>query len=330
MTATDSALLLTAWATGLLGSTHCVGMCGGISAALSFALPEEARRGGRLLAFQLAYNTGRLLTYTLLGVAVGALAHGVLGSWAQSPWPRIGAGLFMVALGLYLAGWWLGLQKLERVGGSLWKYLEPLRKIVFPVNRYWKAIVAGGLWGFLPCGLVYSALALALARADAVMSGGVMLAFGLGTLPTLMVAGALAGRVRTLLQKTGTRRLAGLLVIAFGVWTAVQPLVMKHAHGGAGHGAHSAHGARANDGQAAAVPATDPSGSTAPMDHSGMAHGGTGPGTMDHSQMNHGQADHTGHVMPAAEPDHGGHAMPGSGHEDGADMPAMDHGQHQP
>lgn len=317
MNATDSTLLLTAWATGLLGSTHCVGMCGGISAALSFALPEEARRGGRLFAFQLAYNSGRILTYTLLGVVAGALAQGVLGGWAHSPWPRVVAGLFMVALGLYLAGWWMGLQRLERVGGSLWKYLEPLRKVVFPVNRYWKALLAGGLWGFLPCGLVYSALALALARADALVSGGVMLAFGLGTLPLLLLTGTLAGRVRSLLQKAGTRRLAGVLVIAFGVWTAVQPLLMKHDHGSAGHGAHAGHAMPAAEGSAAAPgPAgTGNAQQDMPMDHS----------RMDHSQMqmDEGQTDHAGHAMPAQA------GSEGSGDGGMADMPGMDHGHHQ-
>lgn len=329
MTTTDTALLLSAWATGLLGSTHCVGMCGGISAALSFALPEEARRGWRLFAFQLAYNSGRILTYTLLGVAVGALAHGVLGSWAHSPWPRVAAGLFMVALGLYLAGWWLGLQKLERVGGSLWKYLEPLRKVVFPVNRLWKALLAGGLWGFLPCGLVYSALALALSRADAVMSGSVMLAFGLGTLPTLLLTGALAGRVRTLLQNAGTRRLAGVLVIAFGVWTAVQPLLMKHQHGDATHDAHAGHAmpAPVDAGATTGHEGVPPANTAMPTDHSGMDHG-----QMDHSQMQMDPVttDHHRHAMPAAAAgqDATGHAMPGSGEAPMADMPGMDHTRH--
>lgn len=303
MTVTDSALLLTALATGLLGSTHCVGMCGGISAALSFALPEEYRRGVRLFAFQLAYNTGRILTYTLLGVAVGALAHGVLGDWAKSPWPRVAAGLFMVAMGLYLAGWWLGLQRLERVGGSLWKVLEPLRKVVFPVNRFWKALVAGGLWGFLPCGLVYSALALALARADTVMSGGVMLAFGLGTLPVLLLTGTLAGKVRSLMQNTGTRRLAGVLVILFGVWTAGQPLFMKHG-GHAGHGTPSTgHG-----GQPAAAAA--------------HAHGEHQPEAM---------ASHAGHepgAMPAAvAPEQASATMPPSLPEPAT---MTDHSHHHP
>ncbi|HET8731577.1 MAG TPA: sulfite exporter TauE/SafE family protein [Moraxellaceae bacterium] len=241
MTSTDGALLLAALATGLLGSTHCVGMCGGISAALSFALPEQARRGVRLFGFQLAYNSGRLLTYTLLGVVTGTLAQGILGPWAHSPWPRMVAGTLMVALGLYLAGWWFGLQRLERLGGSLWRHLEPLRKVILPVDRPWKALVAGGLWGLLPCGLVYSALTLAMARADSLMSGGVMLAFGAGTLPALMVTGTFAGKLRSVLQKAGARQMAGVLVMAFGFWTVVQPLVMKHGIGA--HGSHGDHGA---------------------------------------------------------------------------------------
>lgn len=307
LTSTDGALLLTAWATGLLGSTHCVGMCGGISAALSFALPPEARQGWRLLAFQLAYNSGRILTYTLLGIAVGALAHGVLGDWAQSPWPRVGAGLFMMALGLYLAGWWMGLQKLERVGGSLWRVLEPLRKVVFPVDRFWKALLAGGLWGFLPCGLVYSALALALARADTLVSGGVMLAFGLGTLPTLLVTGTLAGKVRSLLQRAGTRRVAGALVILFGAWTAVQPWVMKH-------GAHAGHAAPATgQREAAASGEADHVGmhhsATAPATgHSGMDHAGMNHGAMDHGSMNHGSGEHAAHGSAPAPAQDGGNA----------------------
>jgi sulfite exporter TauE/SafE len=237
MTAADSALLLTAWATGLLGSTHCVGMCGGLSAAFSFALPEAKRRGAPLFFYQLCYNLGRILTYTLLGAIVGLLAHGILGGWAQSPWPRVAAGIFMVLLGLYLAGWWSGLRRLESLGGGLWQHLAPLRKHILPINYPLKALIAGGLWGFLPCGLVYSALTLSLARADTLVSGGVMLAFGLGTLPTLLVTGTLAGRVRTLLQGRRSRQLAGLLIMAFGLWTAVLPLLSQHHN----HGAAPAH-----------------------------------------------------------------------------------------
>lgn len=230
----DSALLASAWATGLLGSTHCVGMCGGISTALSFSLPAHARTGARLFGYQLAYNFGRIFTYSALGMVVGTLAHGILAGWASSPWPRVFAGSFMVVMGLYLTGWWNGLQRIEGMGGSIWKMLTPLRKNILPVNHPLKAIAAGAVWGFLPCGLVYSALTLALARADTVMSGSVMLAFGLGTLPTLLLTGTLAGKLRHYLQMKNIRQLAGLLVIGLGIWTAF----IAFSHNSHQHGDH--------------------------------------------------------------------------------------------
>jgi uncharacterized protein len=217
----DDGLLLTAFLTGLLGSTHCVGMCGGISAALSFAVPAQARLGARLVLFQLAYNSGRIFTYVLLGLSAGLLLQALPGTWAQSVWPRLLAALMMIMLGLYLAGWSQLLQKLEGRGGKIWHALQPLRKKILPVDNPAKAILAGMLWGFLPCGLVYSALALAMARADATLSAATMLAFGLGTLPVLLLTGTLAMQMRQWLQKSSVRRGIGICVIAFGLWTGV-------------------------------------------------------------------------------------------------------------
>lgn len=222
----DAALLASAGAMGLLGSTHCVGMCGGISSALSFALPADKRSGVSLFGYQLAYNAGRIFTYTVLGIIVGTLAHGILAGWAASPWPRAFAGGFMVVMGLYLAGWWNGLQKIEGLGGGIWSALAPFRQKILPVNHPLKAMAAGAVWGFLPCGLVYSALALALARADTLVSGAAMLAFGLGTLPTLLLTGTLAGKLRHYLQMKNIRQLTGLLVIALGLWTVF--LALSH------------------------------------------------------------------------------------------------------
>lgn len=231
MTADAGSLLLTAFLTGLLGSTHCVGMCGGISAALSFALPIDARHGLRLFLFQLIYNSGRILTYTLLGLAAGLLLQSLPGDWAQSAWPRLLAALMMILLGLYLAGWSRLLQKLEGVGGKLWQTLQPLRRKILPVDNLPKAMLAGMIWGFLPCGLVYSALTLAMARADATLSAITMLAFGLGTLPLLLLTGSFAATLRQALQKTGVRRAAGLCVIVFGLWTGFMAIQHSgHAH----------------------------------------------------------------------------------------------------
>ncbi|MFN3586124.1 MAG: sulfite exporter TauE/SafE family protein [Moraxellaceae bacterium] len=227
----DAPLLVTAWLTGLLGGTHCIGMCGGISAALSFALPAHERSGRRLFFWQLAYNAGRLASYALLGVLVGVLGQQLVAPLTGLMWLRLLAGLLMVAMGLYLAGWWLGLARLERLGGGLWQRLAPLRQRLLPVDTLPKAVATGMAWGLLPCGLVYSALALALARGDALMSGATMLAFGLGTLPFLLITGTLAGRLRQFLQRRAVRQVAGLLVMAFGLWTALPALKMHH-HGG--------------------------------------------------------------------------------------------------
>lgn len=224
----DGGLLLTAFLTGLLGSTHCVGMCGGISAALSFALPAQARLGARFILFQLAYNSGRIFTYVLLGLGAGLLLQIMPGAWTQSVWPRLLAALMMILLGLYLAGWSQLLQKLEGAGGKIWQHLQPLRKKILPVDNPAKAILAGMFWGFLPCGLVYSALALAMARADATLSATSMLAFGLGTLPMLLLTGTLAIQARQWLQKITVRRGIGLCVIAFGLWTGF--MALQHTH----------------------------------------------------------------------------------------------------
>jgi sulfite exporter TauE/SafE len=291
--AADSGLLATAWAMGFLGSTHCVGMCGGISAALSFALPADARKGVRLFGYQLAYNSGRIGTYTLLGALLGLLGGGVLGSWAMTLWPRLVAAALMIVLGLYLAGWWRGLQRLERFGGGLFKYLQPLSKRLLPVDNPLKAIVAGAVWGFLPCGLVYSGLGLALTAANTQTSALIMLAFGLGTLPTLLVTGALAGQLRRFMQAAATRQAAGAIVIGFGVWTAI----MAVQHRGHHHHAQPAPGTTP-----AAVAPTTPaaSGASSGMDMQGMDHDMEG---MDMSAMSEAEMAHM----------HGNHAAATAG-----------------
>lgn len=245
----DGAMLLTAWLMGFLGSTHCVGMCGGISAALSFALPANARTGIRLFGYQLGYNIGRVGTYGLLGALIGLLGSGIISPWASGTiWPRLLAGLFMIALGLYIAGVWKGLQRLERFGGGIWKYVQPLTQRLLPVDNPLKALIAGGLWGFLPCGLVYSALGLALSRAHPAESAAIMVAFGLGTLPTLLVTGSLATQLRQFMQAPNTRRLAGLTVVVFGVLTLSIPFF---------HGSHQHHEMNGHDmsGMTPATPA---------------------------------------------------------------------------
>jgi len=217
--------LLTAFSLGLFSSAHCIGMCGGIMGALSMAIPREAQ--GRRWRLLLSYNLGRVASYTLMGLIAGALVGGIA---PGSPVLRLIAGLLLIAMGLYLADWWRGLTWLERGGQFIWRYIQPLGRRLMPVTRAPQALLLGALWGWLPCGLVYTALAYALAQGGAMPSGGVMLAFGLGTLPAVLAAGIAAQRLTTLLRKKALRRVMALLIMAFGVWTLLPALGLGHGH----------------------------------------------------------------------------------------------------
>ncbi|MGX8881943.1 sulfite exporter TauE/SafE family protein [Methylovorus sp. SPW-M1] len=202
---------------GLLGGGHCAGMCGGIVGAVSMSLPGARPR----LPFLLAYNGGRILSYTLAGVLAGALGASSFFLGHILPIQKILYGLssvMLVLLGLYLAGVWHGVTYVERLGSVLWRQLQPLSKRLLPVQSPWQAILLGAVWGWLPCGLVYSVLVAALAAGNAVQGGLLMLAFGLGTLPTLLAMGVAAVKLKKVLQQGWLRKLSGLAVILFGLF----------------------------------------------------------------------------------------------------------------
>ncbi len=208
--------LLAIFLVGLLGGVHCLGMCGGIVAAVSGSMPAERRMG-----LQLAYNAGRITSYTIAGLLAGAI--GASSIWLEGFFPAqkmlyLLANLMLVVLGLYLAGIWQGVLWLERLGSHLWRHMQPLAKGFFPVTNASRAFVVGAVWGWLPCGLVYSVLVTALASGHALDGARVMLVFGLGTLPNLMAMGLLAAGLQKLRQQKQTRLLAGLLVGAYGLW----------------------------------------------------------------------------------------------------------------
>jgi sulfite exporter TauE/SafE len=209
--------LISAFLVGLLGGGHCVGMCGGIVSAVSLSLPGEKPKTG----FHFSYNAGRITSYALAGVLAGLLGSSSLFLSHLLPVEKalyLLANLMLIALGLYLAGWWRGVLVLEKAGGALWKRIQPLSKKFLPVHTVGQAFVLGLLWGWLPCGLVYSVLVAALATGSAWQGGALMLAFGLGTLPALLAMGMAAVRLRQFLQKVWVRRSSGLLVLGFGVY----------------------------------------------------------------------------------------------------------------
>lgn len=208
--------LLSAFVVGLLGGVHCAGMCGGIVGALSFGLPDSGRRWSILIA----YNAGRISSYTVAGALMGALGFYFSGLLPVQTAQRLLltlAGLFLVLMGLYLAGWWNALSRVERFGGLLWRRIEPLGRGLLPVRSVHQGFALGLLWGWLPCGLVYSALVWTVAAGGALEGALLMLAFGLGTLPNLLLMGVAAAQLNRWVRSPAIRAIAGALVILFGL-----------------------------------------------------------------------------------------------------------------
>lgn len=199
---------------GLLGGTHCVGMCGGIVGALSMGGPAR-------WSLHLAYNAGRIASYAAAGALAGALGAASLGLEGQVPVRLLLyflANLMLVALGLYLLGVTRALALTERAGQVLWRRVQPLSQRFLPARSIGQAFPLGLLWGWLPCGLVYSALASALTAGTPGRGALLMLAFGLGTLPNLLLAGIVLARLNEFVRRPLVRTLSGLLVLGFGLY----------------------------------------------------------------------------------------------------------------
>lgn len=224
--------IFAAFTVGFMGSLHCIGMCGGISSALTAALPSEFRnQTTRNFLYQLTYNVGRLFSYSIAGALVGWLGayfYDQLNTAGPS-YLRILSGIMMVLLGCYISGWWRVLTYLERLGAYLWKPLSRLTRPLIPTNRLYKALGLGVLWGWLPCGLVYSALTWSLGSGSPGKGAVTMLAFGMGTLPAMLSIGTFHALFSTLSQSRVTRTSAALLLIAFGLWTINNQLVGHNA-----------------------------------------------------------------------------------------------------
>jgi sulfite exporter TauE/SafE len=207
-----------AFLVGLLGSGHCLVMCGGVATALEMALaPDQVSR----FAGRAGYQSGRLLGYAFAGALVGGVGSGLLQLITTSNALLVARGLqavMLILLGLYLSGVWrTPLTHVERWGAGLWRAIAPLRARLLPVRDVGGAVRMGMLWGFLPCGLVYSALALALASGGMLEGALTMLAFGIGTLPAMVLIAHAAGRMTASSANQTFRRVAGALIFVAGV-----------------------------------------------------------------------------------------------------------------
>ncbi len=218
----DLALSL-AFMVGLLSSLHCIGMCGGIMGALGYGLPLDIRsRNSRLLLYLGLYSLGRILSYSVAGALMGLLGGELfrfLGGDSARLWLQWAAGLVMVAIGLNLAGWWPPLARIEHLGAPLWQRLEPWGRRLLPVRSPLQAVLYGMIWGWLPCGLVYTMLLSSVARSGMTEGALYMAAFGVGTLPAIVAAGAVAARLRKVARVPYLKQSVGVMIIAFGLAT---------------------------------------------------------------------------------------------------------------
>lgn len=210
-----------AFTIGLFSTLHCVGMCGGIVGALSFSLPAEVTCDkSRLLLFSLAYNTGRILSYTLAGALLGGIGYFFLESLAHSAVHRILpllGGIVMFLIGLELSLQKPLLARLEIAGKAVWQRLEPLGRRFLPLRSLPHAFLFGIIWGWLPCGIVYSILLLSAVGGGAWQGGMVMLGFGLGTLPAMLSLGMLSGFLARLRSNFQVRRILGFFLMIFAL-----------------------------------------------------------------------------------------------------------------
>jgi sulfite exporter TauE/SafE len=234
--------LVAALVAGLAASGHCIGMCGGIAGALAMRAPQAA--AGTKVGLALACNLSRIASYALAGAIAGLLGRTLLKAVDVAPLSiafRVVAGLIMLAAAARLLFGWRLLDPLEAAGSGIWRRIAPWAGRRGRGGGLSGAIGLGLAWGWLPCGMTYSMLLLAATTASVSLGAAVMLAFGLGTLPSMVTATLAFERIaRSLASRATLRNVAGALLLAFGLWTAGNALW---------HGARHAGHAQAKQGQ---------------------------------------------------------------------------------
>ncbi len=213
-----------AFIVGLMGAGHCMGMCGGLVGAFSQQLTSRANQNilASQLGFIFSYNLGRIVSYTIAGALIGGSASLLSTLFSLDIYlisVRVLAGIMMVITGLYIAQIWSGVVQIERFGKLIWHFINPIAKKLLPITNLKQAFAAGLVWGWLPCGLVYSTLTWAIAANNAQNGALIMAAFGLGTLPALISAGIAAQFVTKWISKKEVRLISGLILIIFGLQT---------------------------------------------------------------------------------------------------------------
>lgn len=284
-------LILAALSMGFFGSPHCLGMCGGIVTA--FGMSMQGVSAGKKSALVATYHFGRLVSYGLLGMLASTVGMVVLAPFLHNNLPRILLGGILIVIGLAMCGMPL-LTHLEKVGMRFWQQLTPLRQKVFPLDSFGKALFAGSLWGFLPCGLVYGALMMAVVAGTTAQTSGIpspitgallMFVFGLGTLPMLLATQKIVTVLRQAIGKFHLRQVNGGLLMVAGMLVIAMPLLMHQMHGG-----HMEHKMANHDRMSHEMPHNT-------MQHDMTNHSMMSHETMQHNGQSNGQQDMTPETM---------------------------------
>lgn len=217
---------------GIAGSAHCFVMCGGLAGALSMRTRIATAGGTSVLRDACLYQLGRLSGYTLAGALFGLLGT-TLQSSVDLPglaaMVRFAGGMLVVLVAIRLLCGWNLLAWIEQWGARFWKHLHPLVRSVASGRGVGRSLLLGLLWGWLPCGLVYSMLLFAALSGDALRGAAIMLAFGVGTLPAMLTSSVFASQLNRLLSRHGARQLSGAVLLAFGLWLAWAGLTSRQA-----------------------------------------------------------------------------------------------------
>jgi sulfite exporter TauE/SafE len=233
-----TALLATAFVAGLAGSAHCFGMCGGMAGALGMRARMNASSAASTTLSATLYHLGRISGYAIIGAVGGALGHSA--HWALSLTRygnalRIAAGVLTVLIAIRILFRWNAFAPLERLGARMWQKIQPLARRASSNDRWYANVAIGLLWGWLPCGLVYSIALLTMTAASAAKGAAIMAAFGLGTLPAMLSSSLLAGTVPLLSQRNWFRHATGAAMLMFGLWMIAGPQLMHAMQAGSSH-----------------------------------------------------------------------------------------------
>lgn len=227
--------LTAAFIMGLMGSVHCIGMCGGLACALNYASPKAERTPSKIMRSQIIYNVGRIMTYGTLGALAGYFGTLALQPiYTQAAFTlRIFSAVFVILVGFYIIGLISFIAHIEYLGKHLWMRFQRGISYVLTLRAIPGRFVTGVIWGMLPCGLVYSALMYAVGAGSGYKGALIMFCFGLGTLPALLLAGSSLHSYHGFLARRGTRYIFGTILVMLGVMMLAQLIYHQIIHSAA-------------------------------------------------------------------------------------------------